>query len=254
VRGPRRLVGCGRNVEARKRRLLGWFGAFALAAGCAQGSIDAGPGLDSLPGEAGVVGLDAGGFDAGDSDPPLGSDSGSIQTAFDSGTGSGTDDSGSVEDTGTAGDDDAGSDAGGATDSGGIEQDSGTTVIDSGTTEVDSGTTEVDSGTTEVDSGTTGMDSGKSAVDSGHEVDSGGTDGGGGTDAGPVIPATCGLADNAVGCCIGNELYYCKAGTSTITATACASGKVCGWDSAKSYYDCVSPPATSSASYPIACP
>jgi hypothetical protein len=240
VRGPRRLVGCGRNVEARKRRLLGWFGAFALAAGCAQGSIDAGPGLDSL-GEAGVVGLDAGGFDAGDGDPPpLGSDSGSIQAAFDSGTGSSTDDSGSVEDTGTAGDDDAGSDAGGATDSGGIEQDSGTTLIDSGTTEVDSGTTEVDSG--------------KNAVDSGHEADSGGTDSGGGTDAGPVIPATCGLADNAVGCCIGNELYYCKAGTTTITATACASGKVCGWDSAKSYYDCVSPPATSSASYPITCP
>jgi hypothetical protein len=108
----------------------------------------------------------------------------------------------------------------------------------------DSGTA-TDSGYTTTDSGVVG--------DSGSVTDSGGAgDGavGGGT------PTTCAQAYGVVGCCGANgDNYYCKADAGTVTMTACATGKVCGWNATDMYYGCVAPPATTdpSGTNPIAC-
>jgi hypothetical protein len=68
-----------------------------------------------------------------------------------------------------------------------------------------------------------------------------------------VIPTTCTEADNAVGCCAGNVLYYCM--TTTLATKTCTGSEVCGWDSSKGYYDCVAAPggADPSGTYPLAC-
>jgi hypothetical protein len=68
-------------------------------------------------------------------------------------------------------------------------------------------------------------------------------------------PTTCALAGGYEGCCEGNTSYYCSMGSTTVTQKVCGSGEVCGWDSAKSYYACVSPPSMPDPTntYPIAC-
>ena len=67
-------------------------------------------------------------------------------------------------------------------------------------------------------------------------------------------PTSCAAANASIGCCYNNVLYYCT--TSSLTQKACTSGQVCGWNPSKSYYACVSPPATSDPSgvNPLACP
>jgi hypothetical protein len=87
--------------------------------------------------------------------------------------------------------------------------------------------------------------------DSGPTAEDAGVDSSPGTDAGLVIPTDCSQAYQTTGCCAGNVLYYCLAGSSTLTIRACTGTKVCGWGG--SYYDCVSPPATSGAGHPIVC-
>ena len=110
-----------------------------------------------------------------------------------------------------------------------------------------------DSGPPSDDSGAAGPDAADAGEDSGPSGKDAGKDSGGGTDAGPVIPTDCSQAYQTYGCCAGNVLYYCLTPTSTLTTRACTSGKVCGWDSAGPFYNCVSPPATSGAGHPIVC-
>ena len=82
-----------------------------------------------------------------------------------------------------------------------------------------------------------------------------GGDAGGATGGG--TPTTCAQADTTVGCCGANgDNYYCASATSTtVSKTACATGKVCGWSASKMYYECVSGTAEAdpSGTYPIAC-
>ncbi len=68
-------------------------------------------------------------------------------------------------------------------------------------------------------------------------------------------PANCDDADGVIGCCIGNDNYFCASGSSTVTESTCSSGKVCGWNASKGYYGCVSPPAESDPTdtFPLAC-
>ena len=72
---------------------------------------------------------------------------------------------------------------------------------------------------------------------------------------GTTAPMTCAQAGQAVGCCVGNTVYYCKASSSSITSKTCSNGEVCGWDSSESYYYCVPAPggADPSGTYPQAC-
>jgi hypothetical protein len=72
-----------------------------------------------------------------------------------------------------------------------------------------------------------------------------------GTDA--MVPTTCKEADDDIGCCVGDVLYYCV--TTTLTKQTCKGTKVCGWSKADDYYACVAPPggADPSGTYPIAC-
>jgi hypothetical protein len=67
-----------------------------------------------------------------------------------------------------------------------------------------------------------------------------------------VVPTTCAEANGKTGCCEGDTVYYCNPSLSSKT---CTGGEVCGWESSKSYYDCVSPPAGAdpSGKNPIAC-
>jgi hypothetical protein len=70
-----------------------------------------------------------------------------------------------------------------------------------------------------------------------------------------VAPTNCAQADNSIGCCDGNTLYYCEAGEG-FEVNCATSGQVCGWSgSVHTGYDCVSGPATAdpSGTYPIAC-
>jgi hypothetical protein len=123
---------------------------------------------------------------------------------------------------------------------------------DSGTPEMDSSFAVVDSGTHK-DGGS--LDSGSHPVDSGPPPDSGVIDSGHDS-ASTGAPATCAQAYGSVGCCASSVLYYCAASApTTLKSTACTGGKVCGWDSAKSYYDCVAAPGgpDPSGANPIAC-
>lgn len=69
-------------------------------------------------------------------------------------------------------------------------------------------------------------------------------------------PTSCAAANGSIGCCLNNVLYYCAATSTSLTQKSCTSGQVCGWSPGKSYYACVSPPATSdpSGANPLACP
>jgi hypothetical protein len=75
------------------------------------------------------------------------------------------------------------------------------------------------------------------------------------TDTGSgTIPTTCAEADNAFGCCAGNVLYYCK--TTTLASTTCSgTTPACGWETSKSYYNCVAAPgvADPGGTHPLAC-
>jgi hypothetical protein len=77
-----------------------------------------------------------------------------------------------------------------------------------------------------------------------------------GTGVGGSIPTTCAKANDAIGCCGPNgKVYYCtgSGSGSSVTAKTCASGTVCGWDTAKGYYYCVATPGTAPSGDPIAC-
>jgi hypothetical protein len=76
------------------------------------------------------------------------------------------------------------------------------------------------------------------------------SDGGSASDSGSV-PTTCVEASEKAGCCVDNVLYYCSP---TLTSKACTDGKVCGWDTSHSYYDCVDAPgADPSGTHPFEC-
>jgi hypothetical protein len=76
-----------------------------------------------------------------------------------------------------------------------------------------------------------------------------------GTSSGGTAPTNCTEADGAAGCCLGSTLYYCKSGSTTVTPKACTGGNVCGWNSTKDYYDCVtSADPDPSGTYPRSCP
>ncbi|HEY2513539.1 MAG TPA: hypothetical protein VGI39_21875 [Polyangiaceae bacterium] len=104
------------------------------------------------------------------------------------------------------------------------------------------------------DAGSGGGDDAGSTPDTGGGGPGPVPDSGGGTGSG-TPPTSCTAANQAVGCCLNDVLYYCNGGTS-VTQKACTSGKVCGWSALKSYYDCVTPPATSdpNGTYPLDCP
>ena len=70
------------------------------------------------------------------------------------------------------------------------------------------------------------------------------------------IPTTCAEANSSIGCCgsDGKE-YYCKTGATTVSASTCTAGNVCGWNATKGYYACVPAPggADPSGMNPMAC-
>jgi len=55
---------------------------------------------------------------------------------------------------------------------------------------------------------------------------------------------------------VGNTVYYCKSGQTTLTVTPCTGTEVCGWKTADDYYTCVAAPggADPTNKHPIACP
>jgi hypothetical protein len=75
------------------------------------------------------------------------------------------------------------------------------------------------------------------------------------TTSGGSAPTDCAQANGFVGCCDNNVAYFCKQGQTTVTAHACTNGQVCGWETSKGYYYCVSPPggADPTKANPIAC-
>ncbi len=85
--------------------------------------------------------------------------------------------------------------------------------------------------------------------DGGFPYDAGAFDGGGGGS----VPATCAAADDKIGCCDGNTVYWCSSGS--VSSKSCSSGEVCGWDTSKSYYGCVAAPggADPTGTYPLGC-
>jgi hypothetical protein len=115
------------------------------------------------------------------------------------------------------------------------------------------------SSTSSVTSIDSGVDAGTGAGTSSGTSSGTGTGSGtsGGTSSGGSIPTTCAEANDAIGCCGPNgNVYYCTgsgAGGTTVTAKTCSSGEVCGWDSTKGYYYCVTTPGTAPPGDPIAC-
>ncbi len=121
-------------------------------------------------------------------------------------------------------------------------------------------------GPAEVDSSSTPMDSGRVAdtgggVDSGHAggPDSASVDSGshGAADSSTNgVPTTCAQANESFGCCDpAGTLFYCQTGSTTLVKKSCSGGKVCGWDSTSSYYNCVAAPGGDdpSGTHAIAC-
>jgi hypothetical protein len=89
-----------------------------------------------------------------------------------------------------------------------------------------------------------GTDAG-TGTGSGVGTDAGtGTGTGSGTGTGAAgIPTTCAEANGTIGCCGSDgKDYYCATGSTTVKATACATGSVCTWNGTKSY-GCGSIPA-----------
>jgi hypothetical protein len=77
-----------------------------------------------------------------------------------------------------------------------------------------------------------------------------------------TIPTTCAEANNSFGCCLNGVEYYCGGDAGTVSSKTCSSvvtdagvTLTCGWNSAKGYYGCVSPPAMAdpSGAEPLAC-
>ena len=75
-----------------------------------------------------------------------------------------------------------------------------------------------------------------------------------------LATSTCADVNSTVGCCTGNDLYYCNSSMDPAPMQAdCAANPdfpVCGWNASAGYYDCVAAPSTSDPSdiYPLACP
>jgi hypothetical protein len=74
-------------------------------------------------------------------------------------------------------------------------------------------------------------------------------------DGGGPAPTTCAEVNDTVGCCLGDDVYYCNAAMAVVSKS-CGAGTVCGWNGAHSYYGCVAPPGgvDPMGTYPEACP
>jgi hypothetical protein len=97
------------------------------------------------------------------------------------------------------------------------------------------------------DDASSGEDSGNvTPVDAGHDS--------GSPPPVSVVPTTCSGADEGVGCCVGNQLYYCNE-LDEVHETSCKNGEVCGWDVSNKYYGCVASPGGTDPSgvHSIAC-
>lgn len=71
-----------------------------------------------------------------------------------------------------------------------------------------------------------------------------------------TVPTSCAQADEDVGCCVDNTVYYCSTGSNTLSSSDCgAMSMVCGWKASKGYYACVPGPAEPdpNGTYPLAC-
>jgi hypothetical protein len=201
--------------------------AFAILAGCAQGSSDTGASADvpaeadaANDGDAGATGI----VEAGVGVEPPPEDAGVADASSES----------QDARTTNGATDEAGSDAG----------------ADSGTHPVGGADASIEAG-----EGVDASRDGSAAVDSSSPIDSSAEPDAGDSGVGAVAPTTCAQADEKVGCCVGNDLYYCK-GTTSVTSKTCAGGDVCGWLPSEGYYDCVAPPgnADPSGTHSIVCP
>jgi hypothetical protein len=82
--------------------------------------------------------------------------------------------------------------------------------------------------------------------------------GGGGTSSSSSGGAalTCAEVDEGVGCCdASGAVRFCTSTSTSAETLACGSGKVCGWNADKSFYDCVAFPggAEPGGKYPLLC-
>jgi hypothetical protein len=78
-----------------------------------------------------------------------------------------------------------------------------------------------------------------------------------------IVPTTCAQVDGTFGCCGPNEEnYYCGGDAGTVSSKGCGGetteagvALVCGWNTTKGYYGCVTPPASAdpSGAHPLAC-
>ncbi len=68
-----------------------------------------------------------------------------------------------------------------------------------------------------------------------------------------VVPTTCSQTNQGVGCCVGNDNYYCNQ-LDAVHEVKCTGGQVCGWVASQKYYGCgTSTGSDPSGTYPIAC-
>jgi len=125
------------------------------------------------------------------------------------------------------------------------------------------GPAEADGSPTPIDSGsvadTGGVDSGHAGGPDSATVDSASVDSGshGAADSSSNgVPTTCAQANESFGCCDpAGVLFYCQTGSTTLVKKSCTGGKVCGWDSTSTYYNCVAAPGGDdpSGTHAIAC-
>jgi hypothetical protein len=216
------LASLPRQMRTKNQASSAWLGLLVLGASCAQGSTGDVSDFGALASD------DAAGSSVGD-----GTDAGSSSLSGDAGGGG----SPSGPSTDDAGETDV---MGGGSSSGSVGSGSGTGASGSGSGGSGSG-----AGGSGSSSGSTSSSGGSGSSSGGSSSSSGGT----------TAPITCAEADQAVGCCVANTVYYCKTSASSITSKTCSSGEVCGWDSAESYYYCVTAPggADPSGTYPQAC-
>jgi hypothetical protein len=99
-----------------------------------------------------------------------------------------------------------------------------------------------------------GVDSGHAGGPDSASVDSGSHGAADSSTSG--VPTTCAQANESFGCCDpAGTLFYCQTGSTTLVKKSCSGGKVCGWDSTSSYYNCVAAPGGDdpSGTHAIAC-
>ena len=99
-------------------------------------------------------------------------------------------------------------------------------------------------------SGTAGATTGKGGSGTAGTASGTGGSGTAGTSSGGP-PSTCAQANGDLGCCDGDNLYFCQ-GTMGPSMQACA-GKGCGWDPMKNWYDCGFTGSDPSGTTPLMC-